>query len=54
MENVVYYGLKGNWRINKTYGYYLEFKKAVLVMEGGFLFFFFFLPFERNKILILN
>ena len=39
MENVVYYSLEGGWRIDETYGYYPEFEKAVLVMEGGFLFF---------------
>ena len=39
MENVVYYNLEGGWRINKTYKYYLEFEKAVLVAESGFLFF---------------
>ena len=38
MENVVYYNLEGGWRINKTYGYYPEFEKAVLVAKGGFLF----------------
>ena len=36
---MVYYGLESNWRINKTYGYYPEFKKAILITEGGFLFF---------------
>ena len=44
---MVYYGLENNRRINKTYRYYPEFKKAVLVMENGFLFFSFCYP---NKI----
>ena len=35
---MVHYDLEGGWRINETYGYYPEFKKAVLVVEGGFLF----------------
>ena len=41
---MVYYGLKGGWRINKTHGYYPEFKKAVSVMENGFPFLFFRYP----------
>ena len=44
---MVYYNLKGNWRINKTYRYYPEFEKVILVMKGGFLFLFFHYP---NKI----
>ena len=36
---MIYYNLKNGRRINKTHGYYPEFKKAVLVAEGGFLFF---------------
>ena len=35
---MVYYNLKGGWRINKTYRYYPEFKKVILVMESSFLF----------------
>ena len=35
---MVYYNLEGSWRINKTHGYYPEFKKIILVTEGGFLF----------------
>ena len=35
---MVYYNLEGGWRINKTYGHYPEFKKAVLITEGGFPF----------------
>ena len=46
VENVVYYGLEGGWCINKTYRYYPEFEKAVLVTEGGFLFLFFRYPNE--------
>ena len=38
---MVYYNLEGGWCINETHGYYPEFEKAVLVMEGGFLFLFF-------------
>ena len=38
MENMVYYGLESGWCINKIYGYYPEFKKAVLVTKSGFLF----------------
>ena len=38
MENIVYYNLEYDWRINKTYKYYLEFEKAVSVAESGFLF----------------
>ena len=44
---MVYYNLEGGWRINKTYGHYLEFKKAVLATESGFLFLFFHHP---NKV----
>ena len=43
---MVYYNLEGGWCINKIYKYYPEFKKAVLVMEGGFLFFSFCHPNE--------
>ena len=43
---MVYYGLEGGWRINKTYGYYPEFEKAVSVAEGGFLFLSFYHPNE--------
>ena len=43
---MVYYGLESNWRINKTYGYYPEFEKVILVMEGGFLFLSFYYPNE--------
>ena len=35
---MVYYSLEGGWCINKTYGYYLEFEKVILIAEGGFLF----------------
>ena len=38
MENMVYYNLEGNWRINETHRYHLEFEKAVPVAESGFLF----------------
>ena len=36
---MVYYNLEGGWRINETHGYHPEFKKAVLIIKGGFLFF---------------
>ena len=38
MENVVYYNLESNWRINKTHRHYPEFEKAVLAAESGFSF----------------
>ena len=44
---MVYYNLKNGWRINKTYMYYPEFKKAILVTKSGFLFLSFHHP---NKI----
>ena len=44
---MVYYNLECGWRINKTYRYYSEFKKAISVAEGGFLFLSFHHP---NKI----
>ena len=40
MENIVYYGLENDWRINETHGHNPEFEKAVLVAESGFPFFF--------------
>ena len=38
---MVYYGLKGDWRINKIHRYYFKFKKAILVVKSGSLFFLF-------------
>ena len=43
---MVYYNLENNWCINKTYGYYPEFEKAVLITKGGFLFLSFHYPNE--------
>ena len=51
---MIYYGLEGGWRINKTYGYHSEFKKAVLVMERGFLFFSFRHPNEIKSSFQIN
>ena len=43
---MVYYNLESGWRINKTHKYHPEFKKAISVTEGGFLFLFFHHPNE--------
>ena len=43
---MIHYNQENNWCINKTYRYYPEFKKAILVTKDGFLFFSFRYPNE--------